>query len=193
MGGILHSKERRKLHVYATAWMYLKTASETSPRILQEKDVNLMKFKNNRNFFPQSHIYSFQMSISLSHDHMNIYYIHIKGNDHKQGINFLGRQEIRGWNEPVCMYTCIHWGCQERERSHLRSNDDSISRPRISHPVLKALTKKTSTGGRHVFFWFFKNFIYLAMSGLSCSTQGLCCVMQDLSLLHMDSLQQGQA
>ena len=28
------------------------------------------------------------------------------------------------------------------------------------------------------------------MSGLSCSTQGLCYVMQDLALLHMDSLQQ---
>lgn len=47
MGGILYSNETRKLHVYATAWMYLKTASETSPRILLEKDVNLMKFKNN--------------------------------------------------------------------------------------------------------------------------------------------------
>ena len=45
-----------KLHVYATAWMYLKTASETSPRIPLEKDINLMKFKNNRNFFP-SHTY----------------------------------------------------------------------------------------------------------------------------------------
>lgn len=52
MGGIFYSNETSKLHVYATAWMYLKTASETSPRILLEKDINLMKFKNNRNLFP---------------------------------------------------------------------------------------------------------------------------------------------
>ena len=67
MGGILYSNETSKLHVYATAWMYLKTASETSPRIPLEKDINLMKFKNNRNFFP-THIF-------LSNEYIFITYI----------------------------------------------------------------------------------------------------------------------
>ena len=32
------------------------------------------------------------------------------------------------------------------------------------------------------------HFIYLAATGLSCGTQDICCVMQDLSLWLTDSL-----
>ena len=68
MGGILYSNETSKLHVYATAWMYLKTASETSPRIPLEKDINLMNSKIIETFSPVTHIF-------LSNEYIFITYI----------------------------------------------------------------------------------------------------------------------
>ena len=41
--------------------MNLKVSSETSPRILLEKDINLMRFRNNLNFF-SSHIYMIKIN-----------------------------------------------------------------------------------------------------------------------------------